>query len=159
MYTLIKLVIRHTSYHSESFGTEFKTLKSNLILYLWTSISLFLFSSTWAVVAPQDSSNLSPNSSNSLVKSDLCLSALALACLSASNSSSCSSMWPAIETRLKYYVCLSALALAYLSASNSFSSSLIRLVIETHFINRNKAEPLAPQHDQKYKQAWKNDLK
>ena len=119
----------------ESFGTEFKTLKSNLILYLWTSISLFLFSSTWAVVAPQDSSNLSPNSSNSLVKSDLCLSALALACLSASNSSSFSSMWPVIETRLKYYVCLSALTLAYLSASNSS----IRPVIETYF-NRNKTE-------------------
>ena len=98
----------------------------NKILYLWTSISLFLFNSTWAVVAPQDSSNLSPNSSNSLVRSDFCLSALALACLSASNSSSCSSIWPLINKKtfglkqnylVRWDFCL--------SASNSSSCSSI----------------------------------
>merc|ERR1712088_815384 len=45
---------------------------------LFTSASLFLFSSTWAVVAPLASSRRSPRESISLAKSDLCLSALDL---------------------------------------------------------------------------------
>merc|ERR1719340_317307 len=55
------------------------------------SASRFLFSSTWATVAPLASSYLSPSCSISLARSDLCLSALARAWRSASSSSSADS--------------------------------------------------------------------
>merc|ERR1719346_113203 len=65
---------------------------SRSLLSLDTSASLFLFSSIWALVAPLASPSLSPRFSSSLARSDLCLSALALPCLSASSSSSISSI-------------------------------------------------------------------
>ena len=64
---------------------------SKSFLSFCTSASLFLLSSIWAEVAPPASLSLSPSCSNSLARSERCLSALALACLSASNSSSNSS--------------------------------------------------------------------
>merc|ERR550532_1874913 len=65
---------------------------SRSLLSLDTSASLFLFSSIWALVAPLASLRRSPRFSSSLARSDLCLSALALPCLSASSSSSISSI-------------------------------------------------------------------
>merc|ERR550539_1776104 len=65
---------------------------SRSLLSLLTSASLFLLSSIRALVAPLASPSLSPRFSSSLARSDLCLSALALPCLSASSSSSISSI-------------------------------------------------------------------
>merc|ERR1712045_271108 len=67
---------------------------SKSFLNLPISASLFLLSSTCALVAPPASFNLSPSSSYSLAKSERFLSAFALACLSASSSSSSSSTRP-----------------------------------------------------------------
>ena len=60
---------------------------------LVTSVSRFLFSSIWAEVAPAASPRRSPMFSRPRAKSDLWRSALARACLSASGSSSSSSIW------------------------------------------------------------------
>ena len=67
---------------------------SRSFLNFWTSDSLFLFNSICVPVAPPASSNLSPRLSSSLAKSERWRSALALACLSASSSSSNSSTLP-----------------------------------------------------------------
>ena len=69
-------------------------ISSRSLRSFWTSASLFLLSSIWAWVAPPASFRRSPSSSSSLARSERCLSALALAWRSASNSSSNSSTRP-----------------------------------------------------------------
>merc|ERR1719357_590224 len=86
---------------------------STSFLSFCTSASLFLLSSTCAVVAPLASESLSPSWSISLAMSDLCLSALALACLSASSSSSIVSTRPWISL-IPFW----ALATRFCSSSN-----------------------------------------
>merc|ERR1719515_460202 len=72
---------------------------SRSLLSLVTSASLFLLSSIWALVAPLASLRRSPRFSSSRARSDLWRSALALPCLSASSSSSISSIlaWTSVS--------------------------------------------------------------
>merc|ERR1719443_2808784 len=79
--------------HSLTEIIKFSGQTTSLLLCLSPSLSLsfkffFLLRSTWALVAPPASSTLSLRSSSSLARPPLCFSALVLACLSASSSSS-----------------------------------------------------------------------
>jgi len=88
----------------------------------WTSASLFLLSSTWAVVAPLASSRRTPSWSSSLARSDLWDSALARAWRSASSSSSMDSTRPWISL-IPFW----ALATRFCSSSSLAASSWLFL--------------------------------
>merc|ERR1719445_26647 len=111
---------------------------SRSLLSLVTSASLFLFNSIWALVAPEASLRRSPRFSSSRARSDLWRSALALPCLSASSSSSISSILGAggstglIETLTKVLQLTGEVRSLALSLSSALSLSLKFLL---HLLN------------------------
>merc|ERR1719195_1215249 len=116
---------------------------SRSLLSLDTSASLFLFSSIWALVAPLASLSLSPRFSSSLARSDLCLSALALPCLSASSSSSISSILAWISLMVFWTLATRDCSSSSLFISDPLSFSLRWMALSNSFLDLSSSETVS----------------